>query len=364
MTDLPPPLVPVDVDLRDFAFMPLDVVRLRDSDIAALATGDEFRAAVMLWCASWHQEPAASLPNDEIVLSRLAGYGRVVKEWRTVRQGALRGWVLCSDNRLYHPVIAEKANEAWRSKQRHAWSKECDRLRKENKRRSENSQTQLGIPTLEEWISAGSGGEFRKNPAIVPTEHPNNSGGNDNCSDGNPAENALKGQGQGQGEDNRDASHPPRTRSTASDDGWPVDCFDQWYRIFPKHVGKADALRSFERLRKSRQVTWPDLLDATEQFAHKIRRNPPEDPKFIPHPATWLNKGRWSDEPDPPTSLFAAPRQGNRPHDRASALNAAFDDLEHRHAGASDPRSAGRGSDVLLEDFGRGPLSDRRGEFR
>jgi hypothetical protein len=41
MTD---PLVPADVDLRDFHFMPLDIGRLLNSDLVALASGEEFRA--------------------------------------------------------------------------------------------------------------------------------------------------------------------------------------------------------------------------------------------------------------------------------------------------------------------------------
>ncbi len=110
------PLTPPDCDLRDFAFMPLDVVRLRDSDLAALEAPEACWAAVLLWCASWHQIPAASLPDDDRVLANLAGFGRVVKEWQRVRSGALRGWVMCSDGRLYHPVIAEKANDAWNEK--------------------------------------------------------------------------------------------------------------------------------------------------------------------------------------------------------------------------------------------------------
>jgi len=88
---VPTPLTPADCDLRDFQFMPLDVVRLRDSDIAVLVSGEEFRSAVMLWCAAWHQVPAASLPNDDRLLSQLAGYGRAVGEWEKVKAGALRG---------------------------------------------------------------------------------------------------------------------------------------------------------------------------------------------------------------------------------------------------------------------------------
>jgi Protein of unknown function (DUF1376) len=123
------PLVAIDVDLRDFAFMPLDVVRLRDSDLAAIASGDAFRAAVMLWCASWHQVPAASLPNDDRMLARLAGYGRgELKAWMAVRNDALRNFILCDDGRLYHPVIAEKAMEAWGRKKAFKARTEAARL--------------------------------------------------------------------------------------------------------------------------------------------------------------------------------------------------------------------------------------------
>jgi len=76
-TDQPPePLTSKDVDLRDFAFMPLDVLRLRDSDLASVEDAEVFRCAVLSWCVSWHQVPAASLPDDDAVLARLLGFGR------------------------------------------------------------------------------------------------------------------------------------------------------------------------------------------------------------------------------------------------------------------------------------------------
>ncbi len=118
MTDfeqLPAPLTPLDCDLRDFAFMPPDVACLRDSDLAIQVGAEESRAAVLLWCGAWHQVPAASLPDDDKALAALAGYGRVVAEWRKYRDGALYGWVKCDDGRLYHPVVAEKARDAWQA---------------------------------------------------------------------------------------------------------------------------------------------------------------------------------------------------------------------------------------------------------
>lgn len=110
------PIIPAECDLRDFPFMPLDVLRLRDSTLAIKASGEEFRAAVLLWCASWHQIPAGSLPDDDAELATFAGFGRVVKEFKKLRNGALRGWVKHSDGRLYHPVVTEKVLDAWAKK--------------------------------------------------------------------------------------------------------------------------------------------------------------------------------------------------------------------------------------------------------
>lgn len=107
------PLTPSDCDLRDFAFMPLDAARLLDSDLFALSTGDEFKAAISLWCKSWTQVPAGSLPNDDRVLAHLSGAGA---RWKKVKVMALRGFVLCNDGRLYHTIVCEKANESWAKK--------------------------------------------------------------------------------------------------------------------------------------------------------------------------------------------------------------------------------------------------------
>lgn len=117
MTDLPDPMTLPECDLRDFPYLPLDVIRLRDSDIAAVGDAEVFRCAVLAWCVSWHQIPAASLPDDDAAIARLIGMGRDVKGFRKLREaGALRGFVKCRDGRLYHPVVAEKAVTAWQSK--------------------------------------------------------------------------------------------------------------------------------------------------------------------------------------------------------------------------------------------------------
>lgn len=184
MTDqAPAPLTPPECDLRDFQYMELDVRRLRDSEFAAAAGGEAFRAGVLLWCAAWHQVPAASLPDNDTELANLAGFGRVVKEWKKVRAEALNGFVKCSDGRLYHTVIAEKAIAAFASKERFAYAKFLDRLRKENKGREKDGKPQFGIPSLEQWKSGGYPHGIP--PEVTPDSVPI------------PPENALKGNGEG-----------------------------------------------------------------------------------------------------------------------------------------------------------------------
>ncbi|WP_052700085.1 DUF1376 domain-containing protein [Methylocucumis oryzae] len=184
MAELPAPLVPYEVDLRDFYFMPLDVCRLRDSRIAYAASGEGFRSAVLLWCACWHQIPAASLPDDDVELAHLAGFGRVVSEWLRFKEEAMHGFIKCSDGRIYHPYIATQAINSWREKQMHRWSKECDRLRKENRNRKEKGLELLSLPEK----------------PFFPTEKKHIPPESINEDSGFLAENALKGQGEGQGQ--------------------------------------------------------------------------------------------------------------------------------------------------------------------
>lgn len=131
MNDLPEPLTPPDCDLRGMPFMPLDTVRLLDSDFFALATAEEFRIGLVLWCKAWQQVPAASLPDDDRILAHLSG---MRDRWCDVRDMSLHGWIKCSDGRLYHPVVAEKAMEALPQRQEFKRKKSADAERKERER--------------------------------------------------------------------------------------------------------------------------------------------------------------------------------------------------------------------------------------
>lgn len=112
------PLVAADVDLRGMTYMPLFGDRLLKSTTWIEASPPARCIALQLWWHAFaHEVPAASLPDNERVLAGLAGLQlQVFRRWRAQ---AMRGWVKCSDGRLYHPVVAEVALEAWGARVSH-----------------------------------------------------------------------------------------------------------------------------------------------------------------------------------------------------------------------------------------------------
>ncbi len=204
MTD---PLTPPSCDLTDFQFMPLDVMRLRDSELASNETPEACWAAVLLWAASWHQVPAASVPNDDKWLAKAAGYGRVVREWLRVKDGAMRGFIECSDGRLYHSVVAEKAREAWQAKLEQRWRTEIARIKKHNDRH----KTDIHRPPFDEWMSLGCP---QGHMLFVPRDTLD-------CPSTVPRETTSKGQGEGQGQGQGDSYSEAKASGAAG--APPVD---------------------------------------------------------------------------------------------------------------------------------------------
>jgi len=67
--------------------------------------------------------------------------------------------------------------------------------------------------------------------------------------------------------------------------------FENLWELFPRKVGKDEALRSWKRIRG--RVDLETLKTAVSKHAALCAG---KEKQFIPHPATWLNDGRWQDE--------------------------------------------------------------------
>lgn len=65
--------------------------------------------------------------------------------------------------------------------------------------------------------------------------------------------------------------------------------FQQFWQKYPRREGKGAARKAFAKARKSASF---------EAIMGALDRTWPTDPRYIPHPATWLNQQRWLDEID------------------------------------------------------------------
>jgi hypothetical protein len=106
--------------------------------------------------------------------------------------------------------------------------------------------------------------------------------------------------------------------------------FGEFWTAYPKKVGKLDAERAFAKALQ--RAGADELIAGARRYAGERSG---QDQKFTKHPATWLNKGCWGDEPSatgPPIidgitgEPVEAPRRRNR-----DEWDDEFEDYKARH---------------------------------
>jgi uncharacterized protein YdaU (DUF1376 family) len=71
--------------------------------------------------------------------------------------------------------------------------------------------------------------------------------------------------------------------------------FDAFWKAYPRKVGKQAALKAWRKLRPGPELAERILEAVAAQKRGEAWRR--DGGQFIPHPTTWLNQGRWDDEP-------------------------------------------------------------------
>lgn len=79
--------------------------------------------------------------------------------------------------------------------------------------------------------------------------------------------------------------------------------FDDFWAAYPKRVGKDAARKAY--LKALKRIDEDRIVAGALRYANDA--NLP-DKQFIPDPSSWLNAGRWDDEPCPPKTNGHAPR--------------------------------------------------------
>lgn len=96
---------------------------------------------------------------------------------------------------------------------------------------------------------------------------------------------------------------------------------------YPRKIGKLAAQRAIERAIERESMgeqlylerTCQEILASTQAFALAVQGWPANDQRFVPHPSTWFNQGRYDDDPTEWRRGKAKPKEfdeGDRPSAR------------------------------------------------
>lgn len=100
--------------------------------------------------------------------------------------------------------------------------------------------------------------------------------------------------------------NPPKKAPSGSNG----DGFDQFWDSYPRKVGKEAARKAWLKAKPSPALVG-QILSAISIQRSCIQWTK-DAGQYIPHPATWLNQGRWQDEVDMPAAAAPGLIQGNR----------------------------------------------------
>lgn len=133
-----------------------------------------------------------------------------------------------------------------------------------------------------------------------------------------PQGNCIDGKGKGTGEREQGNREKDHAHPKGASERTAPSRFDEFWSLVPRKVGKDKARTAYAAAVK-RAGDEQTVIDGMRRFA--TDPNLPE-PRFIPHPTTWLSRGGWEDDPLP--SRTPSPQEshtfGTRPEDWLQGL--------------------------------------------
>lgn len=103
--DLPDPPYPSDINAKGWR-LEIDYMAWERADCWTLLSEMERPFLVMMLLQSWRQLPCGSLPESDLLMSRLIGVDS--EQWLQLKPRILCGWYLAANHRFYHPLMVER----------------------------------------------------------------------------------------------------------------------------------------------------------------------------------------------------------------------------------------------------------------
>ena len=245
--------------------------------------------AVGLWtlAGSWSGEQLTDgfIPNS--LIARLGGSPEIAQA--LVDAGL---WEIIEGGYLFHDWDAHNQTKAQVIESREAW-----RSKKEKQRGYRTSAKKDDVSFLDEPLSLHSVDSIEgiDEMSLGDTlgdslgESPGESLGESHESPGT--------RNKEQGTRNRNKEQGTRTKELGTrnkevEKRYEED-YERFWRIYPRRVGKISAHAAWKKSLLAADAE--TIISGAQAFAD----DPNRQEEFTPHPATWLNQGRWEDDPLP-----------------------------------------------------------------
>jgi hypothetical protein len=222
----------------------VDWQRIKSSKTWRTCPHDQRNNLLRLWLESWNEVPAGSWEADDEIIA--VAIDLPIRLFTAHRDHLMRGWYRCSDGRLYHPVIAEMVFAMTQKRMRNA-----QRVRKHRESKTDD-------------VTHYSNAVTHYNDDVTCESHGSNA------------------QEQEQEQDNINIAQMRKLTSTRFDDFW---------NVYPNRKDKKRAIDIWKRKRLDEQAD--DIIAKVAQQAANDRG---WLDGYVPHPSTYLNGERWTDE--------------------------------------------------------------------
>lgn len=117
--------------------------------------------------------------------------------------------------------------------------------------------------------------------------------------------------------------------------------FDEFWKIYPRRVGKGKARDVFARSLKKAPAAHI-IAGLRRQLSYYSTR----EHQFIPHPSTWLGQERWDDDPQPTHPSHPKPKSDFDQHQ-----DAVQRELDRALGRTSDDEFTGKTYDIAAGDY-------------
>lgn len=214
------------------------------ADTMHLSTAEHGAYMLLLW-HSWRTGP---LPDNGVALARIARC--TPKEWQAIAPAVLPFFTLTTDGLVQPRLERERQRKDDGITQRKAAGRASAEARKAQREANDRSTT-VQRPLEQSF---------------------------------NETQHTLKPEPELEDTSLRSVSPAREPRAEIVDRD-----FEDFWSAYPRKVGKDAARKAWVAAKKRAPVAQIAAGLNTARW--------PSDPQFIPHPATWLNQGRWQDSP-------------------------------------------------------------------